>query len=842
MADGLFRRPLVFACAGFAGGTAFAFAAFAFTEATPSGRLSILLAGVGIGCAGVATWRKQARAGWVFAAFLLWGAARGTWDEARYRASGWPPELGGTTIAVEGTVLSPIEEDGSYRRVWLRVERRGETSCNGTRVRVGFPERSPSRAPALWPGDRIEVTGRFDAPSLQANPGGFDPAFYHRVQESQGTLTLPEPSAVQVLGRGPAYLPRNLAARLRADIVARFDAAFGARRELAALLSGLVLGGGRRLSDEVTTSLRDTGLIWIVVVAGLHVAMVLGAFWMALNVLRVPRRVSALLLLLVAATYAFVCGLSAPVVRASLMISFALVALLFDRDPDPLSSLAGSALLVLGIQPAALLELSFQLSFVCAAAMIVLIPILQTVIPLPWESARSLVAGTIAAQIGVAPLLIYHFANLPLIAVVANLVAIPLLSALLGLGLLLMVFLPISQALASPFLECAALLLRGLLHWSRWLARLPGATLHPPSPSAVTMILLLGTVLFWLASRITPDVWRRTLRWGAIGFAAAGIGVETVPVGARPAASLAFFSVGQGDATFAEWRSGFRMLVDGGPSWPRNQGESTIVPWLRKTGRARLDAVVCTHAHADHVGGLAAVLRDVPVSLLVDSGQTAPDSRPWRAYRDEIGRAGKTRIVRDGDRMEGIPDGSIRFLWPRDPILVGTRSDPNNDSIVSVAEVGEGSGSFRIVLTGDVEEEALALLESAGGLPAAAILKVPHHGSASAAPERVAAMVRPSVAVACVGSRNRFGFPAPETVVAYERAGAAFFQTDRDGCVLCRVYPSPPAGWETGGRPAVRRFRTGSWGVEVEPWMPRDGRFTLRERWRRAFWPLRKIV
>lgn len=262
-----------------------------------------------------------------------------------------------------------------------------------------------------------------------------------------------------------------------------------------------------------------------------------------------------------------------------------------------------------------------------------------------------------------------------------------------------------------------------------------------------------------------------------------------------------FIDIGQGDALLIETPSNRRILVDSGPSKSRKR----LVAYLRSAGVDRIDVVVNSHGHADHIGGLEQVIKSMPIRYVLDSGFV----HPTKAFERLVSRIEKDRIpfklagvtgtrtlsvgpgrpqlsAGDGppivktviDEADGV---TLDVLWP-DPAayVTGSRSDPNSNSVVLRVRYK----NVQFLLTGDAEEiTEEKLLEHPEHLRAT-VLKVAHHGSRHASTPRFLNAVRPRLAVISCGARNRYGHPAPEAIARLEAAGAAVASTHTLGHVI----------------------------------------------------------
>jgi competence protein ComEC len=255
------------------------------------------------------------------------------------------------------------------------------------------------------------------------------------------------------------------------------------------------------------------------------------------------------------------------------------------------------------------------------------------------------------------------------------------------------------------------------------------------------------------------------------GAALLPVVVWTAAVGAGPpdALTVRFFDVGQGDAALVTSPGGVTMLVDGGPE------EELVATELAALGVRRLDVVVASHPHADHVVGLPTVLARYPVGVLLQPGcpDTSADGAVLaRAIADE---GVPVRTPWAGDTLR-VGDLRIDVLSP-DRCWSGTESDTNNDALVLRVSLGDDV----VLLATEPEEPAQEWLLESGVDLRADVLKVPHHGAATSLPEFFPA-VAPTVAVVPVGE-NTYGHPVPEIMAAIRATGAALFRTDRHGTV-----------------------------------------------------------
>jgi competence protein ComEC len=277
----------------------------------------------------------------------------------------------------------------------------------------------------------------------------------------------------------------------------------------------------------------------------------------------------------------------------------------------------------------------------------------------------------------------------------------------------------------------------------------------------------------------------RPLRWLAgicsLLFAATALAAATLPRPERGKLTVYFLDVGQGDAALIASPTGKTILVDGGPP----ESAAATVQSIRSVIVGPLELVVLTHPHLDHLGGLPRVLREIGAARFMDPGVDHPTS----AYRGLLQLLRDLDIAylepsapADGSRMSfGIGGGArVEIFWPRqprEPLLRGTRSDVNANSIV--LRVSFGTTSF--LFTGDIGLETEATLLRSGSPLGATVLKVAHHGSSWSSHPSFLMRVAAEAAVISCGSGNEYGHPHPSTLRRLARSGARILRIDELG-------------------------------------------------------------
>jgi len=630
-------------------------------------------------------------------------------------------------------------------------------------------------------GERWRITTRLRRPHGLANPHGFDYEAWllQRGIGATGYVTSHGPAVrlAEFVAR-PGYTIERIRERVRE----KFHADLPDGRYVGVLVA-LAIGDQRAIGPDEWRIFTRTGVNHLMSISGLHVTMVSGlaallVYWMwrrsARLTLRLPARKAAALAAFGAALiYCLVSGFAIPAQRTLYMVGVAAVALWLDRTQSASKVLGAALLVVLIVDPWAVVSPGFWLSFGAVAA--IFYAGAGTHGRPDWLRAWARMQW--AVTIGLTPLLLVLFKQVSLVSPIANAIAIPVVSFLVT---------PLALASAVWPGNAFALLAHWIFEWLMvfigWLAALPGAVWQQHAPAWWTVPLALAGIAWLLQPRGAPARYvGALLLLPLFGVAPASLEPGT--------AQVTFLDVGQGLATVVR-TSSHVLLYDSGPAYglQSDAGERVVVPFLRGEGIAALDAIVVTHDDSDHAGGAASVARAIPAALLVSSLGADHPVRTLVPYRLPCAA---------GNRWEW--DGvEFAVLYPPMSRHDDPRARPNARSCV--LRVNTASGA--VLLTGDIEARDEAALLGSGRPIEARIALVPHHGSRTSSTSRFVAAVGAEHAVFTVGYGNRFGHPKADVVARY--AGAHQWRTDLEGAVSFQLGPGGIA--VTAQRDRERRY------------------------------------
>jgi competence protein ComEC len=713
---------------------------------------------------GLPAWSTWIRAtvAWlvVVSGFAALGAGWAAVRETRLRASPLAAMAGHAVDLVGAVGQPPTAGQFGWNASMSATQVSWRGSSEGLRLSDSVWVEGHGRPPSLRPGDRVSAEGSLSVPN-----GPFGAWLLQR-----GYAAVLSTDHIEKIGP-PGSLIRRGAEAVR-DFFARSVRRVFPERD-AGLMMGLTLGDTSRLDPGIEEDFRATGLSHLTAVSGENLAMFLAPIMGLLGVLGLGRAARFAGGGCAVVFFVLLTGAEPSVLRAAVMAGLTLLGVFLGRPRSPPVVLGAAVLVLLVVNPTLVHSIGFQLSVAATAGMALLAePLSRRMGFLP--SSLALAAGTTAsAQIGVAPVLLYHFGLVPLISLPANLLAFPAVAPSMLLGLLAAALgFPI-RPLGGGIAVLARIPLRYLIGLAHRLAQspLPAVTssVRRATELAVGFALVLAAA-WWL--RTGAPMPRRAVA-AAVIVLPVFVWAGALRAGPPAELTVTFFSVGQGDGAVLRSPAGATVVIDGGPD------PELMARKLASLGVRRVDVLVATHLHQDHVAGLPVVLVRFPVGLVLDPGCRG-DAPAYSDFLRAVGQAGVPfRHPRPGTVVMA---GDIRLevLGPLH-CFHGTDSDPNNDSLVLRAV----SGGASILFSGDAEQPAQQQLldQEATGLTAQ-VFKVPHHGGATSL-ETFFLAVHARIAVVSVGP-NYYGHPVPEILAELASDGMRVFRTDHDGDVTVR--------------------------------------------------------
>jgi competence protein ComEC len=511
-----------------------------------------------------------------------------------------------------------------------------------------------------------------------------------------------------------------------------------------------------------------------------------------------PRLLRAAGVVAAAWTYAGLAAWTPSAVRAATLALGVTLAGLLRRPRSAPRGLALALPWLLWGNPEFARALGFQLSAAAVAGILVALDVVGSGPHHRLRFLRGSIVASVGAQLGTLPLQLGSFGAVAPLATLPNLVAIPLAGLFLPAALFA-VLLP-EGPWTGVLVGASAVVARTIEVVLQGAAEhLPYADHLRPPPSAVVWLMAGGAVAWFTL----PRGERRRSRTRGVG--AGGVlllaGLCFLPRSPAPGPWIAFLDVGQGDAAVLRLSDDSTWVIDTGDDRGVGDGaRRAVLPFLRRHGIRRVEGLVISHRHRDHVGALSSLLDGIEVERVYDAGYGRRGGTSGRVDSLLAAYRRWPCLVASGDTLHGTGRMHIVALGPPRGDPTGPPPGHNLNDASLVLRVVDGP--FRVILAGDAEKvgEAASL---AGTEPIRArVLKVGHHGSATSSTEAFLRAVAPTWAVVSCGEGNRFGHPNAGVLARLERIGARVLRTDRAGGVWLR-------------------YRDGHWEVRTHPPLPR---------------------
>ncbi len=553
------------------------------------------------------------------------------------------------------------------------------------------------------------------------------------------------------------------------------------------MIKAMITGDRKEVLPDWTDIFQDAGVMHILAISGLHVGILAIALFFLFRRSPAPGGMNTyqyLMIIFILLAYTAITGFRPSVSRATAMFTIILLAECFNRPYHVYNSLYLAALILLLWQPLYLFDTGFVLSFVITFFIIFISPILSEKLNFLPAAIGKPFSISLSAWLGMVPLSAYFFSKISFIAILSNLLVVPLIGIILILALISIclscLFLPMAALVASVnevFINFFVLLIRTF-------SLLPFAFQYVARPEIILILLYYSIlILFFYTLCCWPEYSQREKKTRFWLIASLVFILLFIPLGdADDLLAVHFINVGEGDCILVQTPCRKNILIDGGgtPYYDFDVGHHTVIPYLRRKGINRIDLMILTHPDLDHLEGLISILKEMKVKLVMDSGVP---------YENETYLEFLTLIRLDdtidyhqasaGDIIRISPDLEFLVLHPARNFAYCDDSYLNNHSIVLKLRYKKTSFLF----TGDIEERAEASLLPWKELLECDILKVAHHGSNTSTGQLFIAEAKPEACIISVGS-NQFGHPHREIVERLKDTCGKVFRTDRNGTIL----------------------------------------------------------
>ena len=539
------------------------------------------------------------------------------------------------------------------------------------------------QAPSLpQVGDELRLFGELSAPKQVLNPGEFDYGSFLAQKNIAALFQTIGPKSVRVTREGSRFLPARILAEIRRSLAALIDKLYVASE--AAILKALVLGMRSDVAPEVRDQFMKTGTIHLLAISGLNITMIAGTFYLMFLFSGLEYRKTSFLTILIVTLYVGLAGAGIPVQRAGYGSVLVLAGVLIGRPANLLNALCFAFFAILLWNPKSLWNIGFQFSFLSVFSLMLVLPLLSRF------SARTLSLGSsLAVLFGTFPVVLYHFNIFSPVSILANLAAIPIFDAALFSTLFALIlsgvpFVNILLIKVSSWILAIGLVWVKYLstwRWGYWFLERPSLGRLTAYYISAAMILIFYKKVF-RGKRFLMTGWVCCWIVLAVSFfiGPGGKGFE-----------LTMLASGRNQIVHARFTSGVHWLLNAGRSFPSDQGERLIAPFLRNRGIQRLEGVLLADLSKKNTGGLASVMRDFPVRHLLYPAETPYGPEEFYKILQKLGRKAKT--VQQGDAV----------LLPGEKITMLARSPKGSAFLIE-------SGPWRILLISRWDSEIFTQL------------------------------------------------------------------------------------------------------------------------------------
>lgn len=609
-------------------------------------------------------------------------------------------------------------------------------------------------------GDTVKFKGKFVEFMEQRNPGSFSEKWYWETKQVGGKFLTRDAGQILSLGKGLI----SYSYKLRLKIIEKITNQYSFLE--SSLIKGIILGDKSDLDSDLYTIFQKLGIAHILAVSGLHVGYVILLYSLIMEKISSARGIKLAMAFFILGGYSLITGLTPSVVRASIMAFLTLLSVYLGRYRDFYTLLACAALTILFFNPYSLFSISFQLSFITTWGLVYLFPLGESLFAFLPPVSRKVIIVPIVAQLASMPLTLYYFNMVSLVAPLANIIFVGLISFLVPLIIIVLLLTFIIPFLVQPLLLFSGGLLFILVNMGIFLDEIvPMSALNMPRPHFIIIAIYYLTLL---AIREKKKI----LFYSCFPVL---IICLIIPLVISKPLSITFLDVGQGDSAVVITPQRKTIVIDGGPE------ENIPYNYLKYRGINKVDLLILSHPDLDHITGLFKIIKNIPVKMLMlpPDVENNPELRQLQALAEKKGT--KVLLGQRGMVLNFPSQLTIKILFPIGEAL---GLDVNNASIVAQLSY-QGQD---VLFTGDIELAGLDYLIQ--HLESVEIIKVPHHGSKGAFSEGLYNKTDPRVAVISAGKYNRYGHPHEKVIQGLEDRKIKIYRTDLQGGIILKIKKS----------------------------------------------------
>lgn len=684
-------------------------------------------------------------------------------------------------ISIIGTIVSDPQEKEYKTKYILKIDTiNSNKKYKNTKV-ILYTKKGKE---TLKYGDKIELVGNFKLAQERRNPGGFDYRFYLKTKKIYGIVTTKNTKSlkennvniISMIANKTANVIKNQSKKLLEN-------------KKACLLIGLLIGDTDEIDEETKEDFRNSNLTHMLAVSGLHVSYVLLAVNYIITKVKIHKKLSKIIVMLLILFFILVTGATPSVLRAGTMTIYLILGGIFYRRISVFSSLNLSLLVIIIMNPYCLFDVGLQLSYAGTIGIVYLYPIIKEKI---YNKANSILI-TISANIVIIPIMMYNFNIISLTFFISNLLAGPIIGIIIILGFSIIIISLIFFPIANIFSKILNLLIILFLNTAKACANLPFSKIFIITPTLKFIFLYYCLLVFIIIKERIQIRISIKLKNKVIAILIILVIINPIKYFSNIKQSnlkIYFVDVGQGDSTCIVTPKNKVILIDGGGNSKDENydiGKQTLLPYLLDKKINKIDYCIVSHFDSDHCGGLMYILKNLKVKNIIIGKQY----EEYENYKEFIKIAKdkkiNIRVVGAGEKITIEKNLYIDILWPINREKMVIQNAINNNSLVFKLRYI----NFSMLFTGDIEEiaekEILDKYKENTEFLKSTILKVAHHGSKTSSTKEFINIVKPKYAVIGVGKDNKFGHPSNVTIENLKTINTEIYRTDEMGEISINV-------------------------------------------------------
>lgn len=628
--------------------------------------------------------------------------------------------------------------------------------------------------------NKIYLEGSYSLPSLSKNEGCFNYRRYLNSQKIYGTIIVKQ-NSYSLINKGKL----NAISKIKKNIKENFEKLLP--KDYAGVINGMINGDTKNISENILDDFRNSGISHLLSVSGSNIAYIITFVSIFLSKL-LGKYISYYIIVIIIIIFILVSGANASVVRAGIMAILNIIAILLSRKSDTKNNIYLSAIILLTINPLIIYDVGFILSFVGTLGIVLLSEKIKNNIEkiIKIKFIAETISITLSAQIMLLPIMAYYFNTVSLISVISNFIIVPISEFLTILGFITIIISNLNISIGKIISYAIYTLIYLMLKIARVVSKFSWANILVATPK-IWMIFFYYLAIYIFFSNNSKEITIKISNYKRIRkiktlilelmtlFIIINKLILLIP---KNYISLNMIDVGQGDSFYIETQNRKTILIDGGGSENSDYdvGENILIPYLLNKGKTKIDLIIISHPHEDHIEGIFTALEKLKVKQVVISENI--DKSELIIKLKKLCNEKNIEIIKvaanDTFKIDGL---NFDVIYPKKET---NDKNINNMSIVLKLKFGEITSLF----TGDLEEKAEEEIKQNIKVD---ILKVGHHGSKTSTSEEFLEKTKPKIALISVGKNNSYGHPNKEVIERLEKINAKILRTDEKGEVKLKI-------------------------------------------------------